>query len=85
MYSNNSITPNTPLMDKNQNKGHDTFKITGDWKIQSQKLKDKFSQLTDYDLKFDKGKETNLLDRMGNKLRKNREEVMEIIKTLHLS
>jgi len=72
-------------MDKNQNKGHDTFKITGDWKIQSQKLKDKFSQLTDYDLKFDKGKETNLLDRMGNKLRKNREEVMEIIKTLHLS
>jgi phage anti-repressor protein len=72
-------------MDKNQNKGHDSFKITGDWKIQSQKLKDKFSQLTDYDLKFDKGKETNLLDRMGNKLRKNREEVMEIIKTLHLS
>lgn len=72
-------------MDTNHNEGNKAFKITGDWKIQSGQLKEKFSQLTDYDLKFDEGKETELLDRMGTRLRKNREEVMDIIKKINLS
>lgn len=85
LYCNNSIASNTPIMETNHNKGNKTFKITGNWKLQSKQLKEKFSQLTDFDLKFNEGKETELLDKMGNRLRKNREEVMEIIKEINLS
>jgi hypothetical protein len=33
------------------------FKVTGNWSEQSKHLKEKFSQLTDADLKFVEGKE----------------------------
>ncbi|MET3535032.1 hypothetical protein [Chryseobacterium limigenitum] len=72
-------------MEINRNIANNNFKIIGDWNINSRLLKNKFSQLTDFDLKFDEGKEIDLLDRMGNRLRKNREEVMDIIKEVNLS
>lgn len=72
-------------MDIHYTKGYRNFTVTGDWNIQSKQLKEKFSTLTDYDLKFDQGKEVELLDRMGNRLRKNREEVIDIIKEINLS
>lgn len=56
-----------------------TFKITGDWTIQSQQLQDKFAQLTDADLKFEPGKENELLTRVETRLNKKREEVINII------
>lgn len=58
----------------------EAFKITGDWKVQSKLLKEKFSQLTDSDLKFETGKENELLGRVQSRLNKDREEVINIIK-----
>ena len=56
------------------------FKIIGDWKRQADQLKDKFPQLTDADLKFETGRETDLLKRIEARLHKKREEVINIIK-----
>lgn len=57
----------------------EAFQVTGNWENQSKELKSKFSQLTDEDLKFEKGKENELLIRVENRLNKQREEVIHII------
>jgi uncharacterized protein YjbJ (UPF0337 family) len=57
-----------------------TFKITGNWADQSKNLKHKYSELTDADLKFEKGKEDELLQKLQKRLLKDREEVIKIIK-----
>lgn len=57
----------------------ESFKISGDWKKQAIQLKEKFSQLTDSDLKFEPGKENELLQRVETRLNKKREEVINII------
>jgi hypothetical protein len=64
---------------KEEKKTVKAFKITGNWSDQSKKLKSKFSQLTDSDLKFESGKENDLLKRMESRLHKNRDEVISII------
>jgi uncharacterized protein YjbJ (UPF0337 family) len=56
------------------------FKIVGDWDAQSKKLKEKYSELTDEDLKFEPGKEVDLLGRVQTRLNKKRDEVVFIIK-----
>ncbi len=61
------------------NKTNEVFKITGDWAAQSKQLKEKFSQLTDADLKFEPGKEQELLGRVETRLNKKREEVINIL------
>ncbi|MEQ9465785.1 MAG: hypothetical protein RLN88_00150 [Ekhidna sp.] len=60
----------------------EAFKMTGDWKEQSKQLKTKYSTLTDADLKFEAGKENDLLKRVETRLNKNREEVVKIIKNV---
>ena len=55
------------------------FKMTGNWSDQSKQLKTKYSQLNDEDLKFEAGKENDLLKRMESRLNKNRDEVVNII------
>jgi hypothetical protein len=70
-------------MDTTLNKYYDTFKIIGNWDIQSNKLKRKYSQLTDADLEFEPGCENQLLTRVAIKLNKKREEVIDIIKKVH--
>jgi hypothetical protein len=67
-------------MDPIQGKSTEAFKITGNWEAQSKQLQEKFSQLTDSDLKFEVGKENELLHRVENRLNKNRDEVINIIK-----
>jgi hypothetical protein len=62
------------------NKSSEAFKVTGDWAAQSKQLKEKFSQLTDADLKFETGKEHEMLSRVETRLNKKREEVINIIK-----
>lgn len=62
------------------NKNSENFKITGDWTVQSKELKQKFPQLTDEDLKFETGKEHELLGRVEKRINKKREEVINIIK-----
>ena len=49
------------------------FKITGDWINQSKQLKTKYPHLTDADLKFEPGKEEQLLSRLQSRLHKSRE------------
>lgn len=58
------------------------FKIIGNWAKQSSELKDQFSALTDADLKFEPGKENELLTRVENRLDKNREEVIELFNSV---
>ena len=67
-------------METTKEKAEVNFKITGDWHAQSKKLKEKYSQLTDEDLKFEPGKEEALLTKLQSRLNKNREEVIAIIK-----
>lgn len=54
------------------------FKITN-WDESSKKLKEQFSQLTDADLKFENGKENDLIHRIENRLNKKRSEVIDLI------
>ncbi|MDR9399559.1 hypothetical protein [Salibacter sp.] len=70
-------------MKTEQAKSNEGFKITGNWANQSKQLKSKFSQLTDSDLKFESGKENDLIQRMEKKLNKKRDEVINIIKKNH--
>ncbi|KFF12150.1 hypothetical protein IW15_11335 [Chryseobacterium soli] len=72
-------------METNHNRPRIPFKITGDWKTQSKQLKEKFSVLTDWDLLFTEGKERELIEKVGNRLRKNREEVIDLLKYMNLS
>lgn len=67
-------------MDSSTQKSEPVFKISGDWNNQSKALKDKFPQLTDEDLAFIPGKETELLERVETRLNKDRNEVINIIK-----
>jgi hypothetical protein len=69
-------------METTQKKNVESFKITGNWDAQSKKLKSKFPQLTDSDVKFETGKENELLGRLEKRLSKNRMEVIEIINHL---
>ncbi|MFY7706914.1 MAG: hypothetical protein ACOVQ5_02465 [Flavobacteriales bacterium] len=59
---------------------NEIFKITGNWDTQSKALKQKYSQLTDSDLKFEPGKENELLGRVETRLNKKRDEVINILK-----
>ena len=69
------------IMKAEQPKNDGTFKITGNWDVQSKSLKKKFNQLTDADLKFEHGKENELLGRIENRLHKKRDEVIKIIRS----
>ncbi|MFY8137616.1 MAG: hypothetical protein ACOVMR_05900 [Flavobacteriales bacterium] len=66
-------------MEKVTVKPGDSFKISENWESQAKKLKAKYSSLTDADLKFVAGKENDLLNRIGVRLNKKREEVIEIL------
>ena len=52
----------------------------GDWSNQAQNLKKKFPQLNDADLKFEEGKDGELVTRIAEKLNKHKDEVINIIK-----
>lgn len=69
-------------MENSQKMSNETFKISGDWSAQSKQLKEKFAQLTDADLNFEAGKESELLSRVELRLKKNREDVINIIKNI---
>jgi len=72
-------------MDSTRHRGHRHFKIIENWAIQSKQLKEQFSQLTDEDLKFESGNESELFTKIGSRLNKKRGEVINIlIRTNHL-
>lgn len=67
-------------MDTRKSNVTEGFKITGNWEKRTKQLKHKFSQLTDADLKYETGKDEELLKRLGTRLNKGREEVINIIR-----
>ena len=67
-------------MSKEHVKSSEPFKMTGNWINQSLLLQDKFAQLTDADLRFEEGKEEELLDRIEARIHKKRDEVINIIR-----
>jgi hypothetical protein len=64
----------------NKKKSKEIFTITGDWTKQSAQLKKTFPQLADSDLKFEAGKEHDLLTRLQTRLGKKRDDVIELLK-----
>ncbi|MEY4628854.1 MAG: hypothetical protein RLZZ595_1180 [Bacteroidota bacterium] len=71
-------------MDTTKTKNSEHFKITGNWEAKSKKIKAKYPQLTDADLKFEPGKESELLTRLESRLKKSREEVISVISSVEL-
>jgi hypothetical protein len=71
-------------MDTTKTKSSEHLKITGNWEAKSKKLKAKYPQLTESDLKFEPGKESELLSRLESRLKKTREEVISAISSVEL-
>ena len=67
-------------METTHTKHAEKFGITENWDAQSKELKSKYSDLTDADLKLEKGKEDELVSRLEKRLAKKREDVIAIIK-----
>ena len=65
---------------KGSDKKTQGFKISGDWKQQSDKLKERFPKLSDEDLKGEAGQEDKLINRLSSKLDKSKLEVISILK-----
>ncbi len=55
------------------------LKYKGTWNRVKGKLKEKYAELTDDDLKYTEGKEDQLLGRLQQKLGKSKDEVRRII------
>jgi uncharacterized protein YjbJ (UPF0337 family) len=62
----------------------ESFTVTGDWAKQTSQLKETFPQLTDADLTFETGREHDLLTRVQDRLRKNRDEVIDLLRRGHV-
>ncbi|WP_395745776.1 CsbD family protein [Prosthecobacter sp.] len=58
------------------------MKIKGNWNELKGKLKQKYGQLTDDDVVYEKGKEDELYGRLQKRLGKSREEVDRILNDL---
>jgi hypothetical protein len=54
----------------------------GYWSSKKEKLKKKYANLTDKDLSFSEGKEKEMIEMLGSKLGKTRQELLNIIITL---
>lgn len=55
------------------------FEVGKNWNNQKMRLKQKFPQLTDSDLRFETGKEFEMLTKVGKKLDLKLEEVIRIL------
>lgn len=58
------------------------LRLKGTWKELKGKLKSKYGQLSEDDLKYMEGKEEDLIGRLQSKLGKSKEELRKEIKTL---
>ncbi len=56
--------------------------LEGNWNELKGKLKQKYSELTDDDLKFQEGKEDELFGRLQKKLGKTKDEIKQMIASL---
>ncbi len=58
----------------------DNLRISGNWKELKGKLKQSYASLTDDDLKYEEGKEDELVGRLEKKLGKSKDEVRNMLK-----
>lgn len=66
-------------MSNSQKTSTPAFTIIGNWATRSRLLKSEYLQLTDEDLKFEVGKEEELISRFETRLNKTREQIIEIL------
>jgi hypothetical protein len=59
-----------------------TNEIIGFWDEKKEKLKRKYPIIRDEDLSFSEGKEKEMIEMLGNKLGKTKEELVHIISRL---
>ena len=57
-------------------------KVTGYWDSKKEKLKKRFPAIIDSDLKYREGKEKEMIEVLGNKLGKSKQELISIIVAL---
>jgi len=53
--------------------------VIGFWNKKKEKLKQKFPMITYHDLRFPEGKEKEMIEMLGNKLGKTKQELLYII------
>jgi uncharacterized protein YjbJ (UPF0337 family) len=53
--------------------------VAGYWDKKKEKLKEKFPNITDEDLRYREGKEKEMIEMLGNKLGKSKQELLNII------
>jgi uncharacterized protein YjbJ (UPF0337 family) len=53
--------------------------VIGYWNKKKEKLKQKFPVITDEDLLYNEGKEKEMIEMLGNKLGKSKQELLNII------
>lgn len=82
----NSTAKTREEIRESKEKAHDaatdspgSLKVKGNWNEVKGKLKQKFGQLTDDDVMYEKGKEDELYGRLQKRLGKSREEVDRIL------
>jgi hypothetical protein len=56
--------------------------VTGYWNKKKEKLKQIYRFITEEDLHFDEGKEKEMMEMLGYKLGKTKEELRNIIETI---
>jgi hypothetical protein len=64
---------------------NEQFTVTGDWSALAKNLKTKFARLTESDLKFEAGKENDLINRIESRLHKTRDEVILLLKNAQMT
>ena len=53
--------------------------VIGYWDKKKEKLKERFPVITDEDLRYREGKEKEMIEMLGNKLGKSKQELLNII------
>ena len=56
--------------------------VIGYWNEKKEKLKEKYAAITDEDLRFNDGKEQEMMEMLGYKLQKSKAELRKIIDEL---
>ena len=58
------------------------LKLTGDWNQTKGKIKQAYGDLTDDDLKYEEGKDDELVGRLQKKIGKTKDEVIKWVESL---
>lgn len=60
----------------------DVERIRTNWNVKKDQLKEKFDELTEADLYYNKGEEEELVERIQQKTGKNKDEVIRLLEEL---